>query len=258
VSWDVFAFAVPPGVRCVDDLPKDYQPRSLGARDDVISAIRQVAPHVDTTDPSWLVLQGPDHLMEVSLGKDEDVDGFTFFVRGGEGSVPLMAAIADAVGATLFDTSTGELMTAESGAASLLAWQRYRDQVVGANPPAETPASPESDGDFVIGEPARVRGRYVAHWEWTRFELRQRRKRFGSRRILCALEAADGLSATPLDVAGVNRPKDWRHHPGMSFDVVADVTPLESGHFGHRGTLHWRLRVDRWVSVSVISDGARR
>jgi hypothetical protein len=126
----------------------------------VISAIRQVAPHVDTTDPSWLVLQGPDHLMEVSLGKDEDVDGFTFFVRGGEGSVPLMAAIADAVGATLFDTSTGELVTAESGAASLLAWRRYRDQVVGANPPAETPAPPESDGGFVIGGPARVRGRY--------------------------------------------------------------------------------------------------
>ena len=131
MSWDVLAFAVPPGIRRIEELPMGYQAPPLGSRDELIAAICRVAPHVDASDPTWLVLQGPDHLMEVGLGEDNNVVAFMFFVRSGDGSVPVMLAIADAVGAVLLDTSTGELMTVESGTASLHSWERYRDRVTG-------------------------------------------------------------------------------------------------------------------------------
>jgi hypothetical protein len=131
MSWDVLAFAVPPGIRRIEELPMGYQAPPLGSRDELIAAICRVAPHVDASDPTWLVLQGPDHLMEVGLGEDNNVVAFMFFVRSGDGSVPVMLAIADAVGAVLLDTSTGELMTVESGTASLHRWERYRDRVTG-------------------------------------------------------------------------------------------------------------------------------
>jgi len=54
---------------------------------------------------------------------------------------------------------------------------------------------------------------------------------------------------TPLEVLGRELPGNWHHHPPLRFRVVADVTPLERGSFGHRGTLNWRLRVDRWDDV---------
>jgi hypothetical protein len=135
MSWDVLALAVPPGTRRIDQLPTGYQAPPLGARDELIAAIRRVAPHIDASDPTWLVLDGPDHLIEVGLGKDQDVVHFMFFVRGGDGSVAVMLAIAAAVGAVLLDTSTGELMTAESGMASLHQWERYRDHVTGPSDP---------------------------------------------------------------------------------------------------------------------------
>jgi hypothetical protein len=42
-------------------------------------------------------------------------------------------AISAALGTVPFDCSTGELMSAESGAASLTIWEKYRDQVMGGS-----------------------------------------------------------------------------------------------------------------------------
>jgi hypothetical protein len=131
VSWDVFAFIPPPEARSLGDVPHGYKPPALGPRSEVIERIRAVAPHVDSSDPSWLTLVGPDHIIEIGLG-DEPI-GIMFFVRRGEGCVPLILAISAALGTVPFDCSTGELMSAESGAASLTIWEKYRDQVMGGS-----------------------------------------------------------------------------------------------------------------------------
>jgi len=99
-----------------------------------------------------------------------------------------------------------------------------------------------------VGVPVRVTGVSAAHWELARFELRVGHR---LRPVKCGLVAAPGVAADVFEAAGVPIPSDWRHHPGMRFDVVADVTPQEEGRFGHHGLQRWRLRVDRWVSVIV-------
>lgn len=115
-----------------------------------------------------------------------------------------------------------------------------------------------SDGEeypaLVVGETVRVHGLSVVHWEVGRFELRRRRRYrwLGDARVLCLLAPREGIAPSALDAAGVPEPENWRHHPGLRFDVVADVTPVEYGSFGHRGMLRWRLRVEEWVSVAQV------
>lgn len=106
-----------------------------------------------------------------------------------------------------------------------------------------------------VGETLRVRGLYVQHWEWSRFEIPQPRRHrwFSSRPVLCRLEPREGIAPTVADAAGVWVPRD-RRNPVVYFDVVADVTPVEEGHFGHRGTLHWRFRVEEWVWVQQLDE----
>ena len=130
VSFDVYAFVPPPGVSQIEDMPNDYEPASLGRRDAVVEVIRQVAPDMDSSDPSLLVLDGPDHLIEIGLGANAEVDGMMFFCRGGDGTVPLVLAICARFGAVAFDTSEGILLSELSGADSMATWQSYRDRVV--------------------------------------------------------------------------------------------------------------------------------
>jgi hypothetical protein len=113
-----------------------------------------------------------------------------------------------------------------------------------------------SIGDFTVGQPVRVSGIHKMHWEWPRFEVKVRRRWLWSQGVLCQLVAAEGLPPSPLDAIGGELPGDWRHHPPLVFHVVADVTPLAQGSFGHRGTLKWQLRVDHWVEVIQLGKGS--
>jgi hypothetical protein len=110
VSREVFAFVAPEGLRRMEDLPKNYRMPSMGSRDEVIGIVRRLAPQVDESDPAWLVVQGPDYVVDVSLGSEAELDSFMFFVRAGDNSLAVMRAIAGALGATLFDTSSRALL----------------------------------------------------------------------------------------------------------------------------------------------------
>ena len=104
---------------------------------------------------------------------------------------------------------------------------------------------------FTAGQPTRCSGVYVMHWETARLVVFVPRRWLGSRPVPCeVVPAAHGQPRDPLEFLGEPLPQDWRHHPGLRFDVTVDVTPLEQGRFGHGGLLRWRLRVDEWVSVS--------
>jgi len=107
--------------------------------------------------------------------------------------------------------------------------------------------SPKSQTELQLGHPIRCSGRYVLHWEWSRFEFRQPGRWFRSRLARCEL-VDEGILESLLGPGG-KLPADWRHHPALEFDVTIDATPVSRGSFGHLGTLHWQLRVDHWVSV---------
>ena len=112
---------------------------------------------------------------------------------------------------------------------------------------------PTVDGPtFPIGASARYSGRLIMHWEWPRFEIKEPRRLLGARTVRCELVEGDEIGGSPLELIGGSLPENWRHHPGLAFNVTLDATPLARGSFGHRGTLEWRLRVDRWVSVERL------
>lgn len=72
-------------------------------------------------------------------------------------------------------------------------------------------------------------------------------------------EVVEGHEATggPIDHVGGRLPDNWRQNPGLRFEVVVDLTPLESGHFGHRGWLTWRVRVDDWLDVRLVKGSLK-
>ncbi len=129
MTWDVYALRAPRGARSVEQIPDGYTGPAIGAPDDVVAAVRAVAPHLDTSDPRWLRLTGPDHQVEIALGKGIRVHDVTFYIGGGDGAVPVVLSVCRAQAITPFDTETGEVLTAES------------------QPPADAPADAAEDDD---------------------------------------------------------------------------------------------------------------
>lgn len=113
VSWDVYAVRAP-GARRLEDVAAGRPPGLVGVADEVLEVVREAAPHVDASDPTWLVLEGQDHSLELALGKGVQVHDLTFYVRGGQGSVALVLDVCRRLGVTPFDTETGEKLTAAS------------------------------------------------------------------------------------------------------------------------------------------------
>lgn len=116
MTWDVYALRAPRGARSVEQIPDGYTGPAIGDPDDVLEAVRRAAPHLDATDPRWLVVAGPDHRLEVALGKDIRVHDLTFYIEQGEGSVPIVLDVCRSLGITPFDTETGEVLTVDSRA----------------------------------------------------------------------------------------------------------------------------------------------
>jgi hypothetical protein len=130
MTWDVYAVRAQ-GARTVEELPEGYAGPDIGDPEDVLRTVRRLAPHVDATDPRWLRIEGPDHQIEIALGKDIRVHDVTFYIGlgRGDGAVPLVLEVCQSLGITPFDTETGGLLTASS------------------RPPADAPADEEDDED---------------------------------------------------------------------------------------------------------------
>lgn len=114
MTWDVYAVKAPPGARRLEDLADAYGSRPVGTVEEVVALIREGAPHADASDPTWLVVEGADHSFDVSLGKGVQVRDVTFYIRHGEGSVPLVLDLSRRLSVRAFDTETGEMLTPSS------------------------------------------------------------------------------------------------------------------------------------------------
>lgn len=134
MSWDVVFLALPPGVRSLEDLGD--APAPLGSRADLIRAIEAAVPTVDFSDPSWGRLDTDAFSIEFSVGDDDPVVSLMLHVRGGDGALGVIAAVAQALGQPPIDCGDGTVLDVASpaAAASFAAWRAYRDRVVGAAP----------------------------------------------------------------------------------------------------------------------------
>ncbi len=114
MTWDVYALRPPRGARSVDQIPDGYSAPAIGTAEEVVEAVREVAPHVDAQARGWLRLDGPDHQIEVALGKDVRVHDVTFYIGGGEGAVAVVLDVCRSLRIVPFDTETGGVLTPDS------------------------------------------------------------------------------------------------------------------------------------------------
>jgi hypothetical protein len=108
-------------------------------------------------------------------------------------------------------------------------------------------------GDLRVGTSGRFQGIYYLHWEWTRFEFTvtvpARNWRWRRRRLV-RCELVPEPAPLPDVIEQAARPVG--RGPGARFAVTVDADIIDHGSFGHRGTLRWRLAVQRWVTVQPI------
>jgi len=131
VSWDVYVQDIPADVSSVGDIPDDFNPRSLGPRAEILRAIRAVLPFADYSDDSWVQVNLPEISMEISIGKDDPVDGFAFHVRGGALSGAVIAEILVQLGARAIDPQAENgLFDVGTAERSLARWQEYKAAVI--------------------------------------------------------------------------------------------------------------------------------
>ena len=119
---------VPPrGARSVEQIPDGYTGGRSETRTTSSRQVRAVAPHLDTSDPRWLRLDGPDHRVEIALGKgDPGARRHLLHHRRRGGRCRSCSTCAAALGLTPFDTDTGEVLTASSTPARERAAARRR------------------------------------------------------------------------------------------------------------------------------------
>jgi hypothetical protein len=84
MSWDIIVMDLPPGLKSVAELPKDFKPRPLGQRSDLIKKISAIFPNIDFSDPSWGILKADGCYIEFSMGPHDEVKDFGLHVRGGD------------------------------------------------------------------------------------------------------------------------------------------------------------------------------
>jgi hypothetical protein len=132
MSWDVLFQDLPRGIRSIEEVPEDYEPKPLCTRAELIAKVTAVAPHVDFSDPTWGRIDGHDHSIELNVGEEDPVVAVMLHVRGGDSVLGLIHELALALDVLPLDCSSGELLDFESDAAkeSLRAWREFRDAVV--------------------------------------------------------------------------------------------------------------------------------
>jgi len=131
MSWDIFVQDIPLGVNSVTDIPFDFEPKPLGSHTAILAVIRAALPFADFSDDSWIRVDLPEVSMEISLGKDDPVQGFAFHVRGGHLSATVIAEILGQLDARAFDPGTDNgLFDIATSSESLRRWQQFRDSVL--------------------------------------------------------------------------------------------------------------------------------
>jgi len=132
MSWDIFVQDIPADVKSVEEIPEDFKPRPLGKPQEIIARIQEVAKDADFTNPEWGTIDGPDFSIEISISSKEEINGFAFYVRGGDQAALVIADILEHLGLRAFDPSseTGIFNIDGDSLAAFQRWREYRGQVV--------------------------------------------------------------------------------------------------------------------------------
>ena len=133
MSWDLTAIKTKRHVQSVSDLTEeDCVPLE---RQQMIAELEKAATvcdaHLDTSDPSWLVMQKREWLIEFSLSKQprERLITMGLRVRGSEEPTEVFAYLIQDLGMRLVEWSTGEFLDL-SKQSSFQHWQEWSERVL--------------------------------------------------------------------------------------------------------------------------------
>jgi hypothetical protein len=132
MSWDVYAFDFPRHATTAKDIPIGWKPPKIGTREEIIRRICEIIPEADFSDPSRGHIDSDDWSIEVSIGSEQECDGVTFHVRGGDSAVSVIAAILDRLHLRAVDSSSSGnfFEPGEKGLESFHKWREFRDKCV--------------------------------------------------------------------------------------------------------------------------------
>jgi hypothetical protein len=129
VSWDLLVMATPPGLP-VEAVTEENTP-PLGAREEVVAAIRAALPEADPSG-RYVRVEGETFAVELNLGEDETVGHLGVRAQGDEATVEVLQRLCDQTGWRAYDISTGDFLDqADDPAAGLRGWRALRDSAVG-------------------------------------------------------------------------------------------------------------------------------
>jgi hypothetical protein len=133
MSWDLFVMDLPPGIKSVAEIPKDFKPRPLGQRSDLIKKISAIFPETNFSDPSWGVLVADGCSIELfSMGSHEEVESFAMHVRGGNECPNIVAHVLEVLGMRALDTSSDSGLFEQDPdhrSDSFNRWRAYRSHI---------------------------------------------------------------------------------------------------------------------------------
>lgn len=132
MSWDLTAIKTKRHVQSVSDLTEeDCVPLE---RQQMIAELEKAAKvcdaHLDTSNPSWLVMQKREWLIEFSLSKHrEQLITMGLSVRGSKEPTEVFAYLIQELGMRLVEWSTGEFLDL-SKQSSFGHWQEWSERVL--------------------------------------------------------------------------------------------------------------------------------
>ncbi len=133
MSWDLTAIKTKRHVQSVSDLTEeDCVPLE---HQQMIAELEKVAKvcdaHLDTSDPSWLVMEKREWLIEFSLSKQprEGLITMGLRVRGSKEPTEVFAYLIQQLGMRLVEWSTGEFLDL-SKQSSFQHWQEWSERVL--------------------------------------------------------------------------------------------------------------------------------
>ena len=132
MSWDLTAIKTKRHVQSVSDLteedcvPLEHQQMIA----ELEKAAKVCDAHLDTSNPSWLIMQKKEWLIEFSLSKHgEQLITVGLCVRGSREPTEVFAYLIQELGMRLVEWSTGEFLDL-SKQSSFQHWQEWSDRVL--------------------------------------------------------------------------------------------------------------------------------
>lgn len=115
MSWDIFIQDLP-AVRMADEIPADFRPRPIGARELLAARILEVLPMAHRQDRDWFFVKASGMDMSIQLHMEDAVQVryIVVHVHGGEQSAAGVAALLRALGLRGMDSATGGLFDADT------------------------------------------------------------------------------------------------------------------------------------------------